>query len=283
MRGIAPNHKVNCRSEYSTLKKAVVVKPTFMEITDVINETQKHYKSSNIDTMLATKQHKHFLNVLRSEGVEVIELYPKSRLNEQVFTRDIAFVIDEELFVASMSEEVRQDETKQLKNWLHEQSVSFQDGLAGSIEGGDVVIDYDTIWVGLSGRTTIEAAIDLQRRLPNYNVRPLQLQDDILHLDCVFNIISEDTALVYRDAFTKSDLRKLQSNYHLISVTEEEQFQMGPNVLSIGDGKIISLPQNERLNNILTSKGYEVIPVDLSEIIKSGGSFRCCTLPLQRD
>lgn len=68
----------------------------------------------------------------------------------------------------------------------------------------------------------------------------------------------------------------------MISVTDEEQFQMGPNVLSIGDGKVISLPQNERLNNVLESEGYKVIRVDLSEIIKSGGSFRCCTLPLQR-
>ncbi|MFC0013702.1 MULTISPECIES: dimethylarginine dimethylaminohydrolase family protein [Allobacillus] len=212
----------------------------------------------------------------------MIELSPKPRLNEHVFTRDTAFVIDDELFVASMGEEVRQDETKQLKNWLHEQSVSFQDGLAGSIEGGDVIIDHETIWVGLSGRTTFDVAIDLQRRMSNYNVRPLQLQDDILHLDCVFNIISENTALIYRDAFKKIDLRKLQSNYHLISVTEEEQFQMGPNVLSIGDGKIISLPQNERLNNELEANGYDFIPVDLSEIIKSGGSFRCCTLPLLR-
>ncbi|WP_368896749.1 arginine deiminase-related protein, partial [Priestia megaterium] len=27
---------------------------------------------------------------------------------------------------------------------------------------------------------------------------------------------------------------------------------------------------------------YKVIEVDISEIIKSGGSFRCCTMPLER-
>lgn len=134
---------------------------------------------------------------MRSHGIEVTELSPNPHLNEHVFTRDTAFVIDDQLFVASMNEEVRQGETEQLKEWLHEQSVPFQKGLEGSIEGGDVIIDGDTIWVGLSGRTTFDAVKDLQRRLPSYNVRPLRLKDDILHLDYVFNILSEDTALVY--------------------------------------------------------------------------------------
>ncbi|PKR76774.1 hypothetical protein CEY16_13215 [Halalkalibacillus sediminis] len=282
MKGIASNYKINCNSEYSTLKKVLVVKPAFMKIKEVINETQKHYEVSNIDTTLALKQHAKFLDVMRAQGVKVIELSPEPRLNEQVFTRDIAFAINDELFVASMSEEVRQSETKHLKKWLHEHSISFHDGLAGTIEGGDVLIDGDTVWVGLSGRTTIEGIQDLQQRIPDHSVQPLEIKDDILHLDCVLNIISENTALVYPQAFTKKDLRTIKSNYKVIYITDEEQFQMGPNVLSIGDGKIISLPQNERLNKVLESKGFEVILVDISEIIKSGGSFRCCTLPLQR-
>ena len=57
---------------------------------------------------------------------------------------------------------------------------------------------------------------------------------------------------------------------------------MGPNVLSIGDGKIISLTQNKELNRRIAAEGFTVQEVDLSEIIKSGGSFRCCTLPLIR-
>jgi len=32
----------------------------------------------------------------------------------------------------------------------------------------------------------------------------------------------------------------------------------------------------------LRNHGFEVIEVDITEIIKSGGSFRCCTLPIER-
>ena len=68
----------------------------------------------------------------------------------------------------------------------------------------------------------------------------------------------------------------------MIEVTDEEAFTLGTNVLSIGDKKIISLPVNKKVNEELEKRGFEVIEVDLTEIIKSGGSFRCCTLPIER-
>jgi N-dimethylarginine dimethylaminohydrolase len=57
---------------------------------------------------------------------------------------------------------------------------------------------------------------------------------------------------------------------------------MGTNVLSIGNKKIISLPVNQDVNSQMRNRGYEVLEVDITEIIKSGGSFRCCTMPILR-
>jgi N-dimethylarginine dimethylaminohydrolase len=283
MTGIASDNKIHCQTEYSVLKSVIVVKPSFMRITEVINETQKHYKEGNIDTPLALQQHDIFVKVLKEQNVEVTGLPAHPRLPEQVFTRDIAFAIHDQLFLASMNEEVRQEETAILKAWLRDRALSYQEGIPGSIEGGDVVIDGSTIWVGRSNRTSHQAVKELQTRLPSYQIEPLALKREILHLDCVFNIISEDIALIYPPAFTAEGLSKLRAKFDLISVTKEEQFQMGPNVLSIGDGKVVSLPQNERLNEVIQSRGFHVIPVEFSEIIKSGGSFRCCTLPLLRE
>ncbi|MFD6004940.1 arginine deiminase family protein [Bacillus subtilis] len=45
---------------------------------------------------------------------------------------------------------------------------------------------------------------------------------------------------------------------------------------------MISLPGNRHVNQQLSKRGYHIIEIDLSEIIKSGGSFRCCTMPLIR-
>ncbi|KHE69994.1 dimethylarginine dimethylaminohydrolase family protein [Halobacillus sp. BBL2006] len=283
MTGIASDNKIHCQTEYSVLKSVLVVKPSFMRITEVINETQKHYKEGNIDIPLALQQHDRFVNVLKEHGAEVTQLPAHPRLPEQVFTRDIAFAIHDQLFLASMNEEVRQEETTILRTWLRDRAISYQEGIPGSIEGGDVVIDSSTIWVGRSNRTSHQAVEELLMRLPSFKVEPLALKREILHLDCVFNIISEDFALVYPPAFTAEGLSRLKARFDVIPVTKEEQFQMGPNVLSIGNGKVISLPQNERLNEVMQARGFHVIPVDFSEIIKSGGSFRCCTLPLLRE
>ncbi|ARI78469.1 dimethylarginine dimethylaminohydrolase family protein [Halobacillus mangrovi] len=282
MKGIAAENSIHCETEYSVLKRVIVVKPAFMKINEVINETQKHYEGTNIDIPLAIHQHKTFVNTLKEHHVDVCELPTEPDLPEQVFTRDIAFTIYDQLFIASMGEEVRQNETEILKSWLQKYGLPFHEGFSDSIEGGDVVIDGTTIWVGKSGRTSYSAIEELQSRLPSHKIEPLSLTEDILHLDCVFNIINDDTALLYPPAFTSEDLRKIKSQFHIINVTEDEKFHMGPNVLSIGNKKIISLSQNKRLNGEIESQGFQVIPVDFSEIIKSGGAFRCCTLPLQR-
>ncbi|MFD1020872.1 dimethylarginine dimethylaminohydrolase family protein [Thalassobacillus hwangdonensis] len=283
MNRIAIDNNIHCETEYAALKKVLVAKPSYMKITEVINETQKHYIENNIDVPLAVQQHENFVDVLQQNLVEVAELPADPVLHEQVFTRDIGFTINDQLFVGSMSEMVRQEETDVLKDWLKANALPYEDGLPSSIEGGDVVTDGSTIWIGISGRTSHKAIVELQERLPDHTVEPLQLRKDILHLDCVFNILGEQTALVYTPAFSRRGLAKIKARFNVIPVTKEEQFHMGPNVLSIGDNKVISLPQNERLNRVMQRKGFNVVPVNFSEIIKSGGSFRCCTLPLQRE
>ncbi|NMH69062.1 hypothetical protein HF072_09705 [Bacillus sp. RO3] len=279
---LVPNQKAFCSNEYGKLKKVLVVSPENMQINEIINETQKYFQKENINIDKAVRQHDKFVETLRKNGSEVIHLDSSPELNEQVFTRDIGFTIHDEFFVASMSTDIRRSEVQTLKKWLDTNGVSYHE-LLHSIEGGDVLVDEQNIWVGVSGRTNELAIQELRNLLPQFSVHELPLKEEILHLDCVFTIISNDWALVYPPAFTKEDLEKIQEHYHIITVTDDEQFQMGPNVLAIGEGKIISLAQNRDLNERIRSNGFDVIELDLSEIIKSGGSFRCCTLPLLRE
>jgi N-dimethylarginine dimethylaminohydrolase len=279
---LVPKSKTHCTNEYGKLKKVVVVSPENMQINEIINETQKHFLKENIDIDKAVSQHKAFVEALEDNGSEVIHLQPSPEFNEQVFTRDIGFTIHDQFFVASMNTDVRRGEVKTLKHWLEENEVPYTE-LLHSIEGGDVLVDEENIWIGVSGRTNQLAIQSLRNQLTPYTVHELPLREDILHLDCVFTIISSEWALVYPPAFSDGDLETIKKHYNIITVTDEEQFQMGPNVLAIGDGKIISLTQNQALNKRIRAEGFDVMELDLSEIIKSGGSFRCCTLPLIRE
>lgn len=283
MNNTVQNFEVYCQTEFDGLQQVVVAPPTFMSIKEAINETQKHYLNENIDCSVALEQHDHFVKTLQRNGIEVVELPTDQALNEQVFTRDIGFTIQNRLFLGNMKETVRQPEPSLLKKWCTKHSITWEEELPSPIEGGDVLIDRNTIWIGISNRTTTASIEELRRRFPFYQVKTLELREDILHLDCALNIIDHETAIIYPPAFKSDDYQRLEKEYNLIQTTYNEFFNMGPNVLSIGNKKIISLPENQRLNKSLRLNGFKVIEVEFSEIIKSGGSFRCCTLPLWRE
>ncbi|MGP7816480.1 dimethylarginine dimethylaminohydrolase family protein [Niallia sp. 01092] len=274
--------KIKCHNEYNQLKHVVVCPPKYMEIKEAINETQKQYLLENINQEIAMKQHEQFVKVLQENGAVVHMLPPDARYNEQVFTRDIGFCLGNTLFIGSMESDIRKGEESVLKNWLDHHGFTYSEITSGSIEGGDVIISENKVWVGLSERTSQEAIDELNILLPSYEVIPLPLKKEILHLDCVFNVISPNTAIIYPNAFSEDALTLIRKHYNLIEVDEAEQFSMGPNILSLEPGKMLSLPQNVRMNEQLRKAGFHVIEVDFSEIIKSGGSFRCCSLPILR-
>ena len=274
---------VNCDSEYGTLKKVIVCEPRYMKIDEIINETQRHFAKDNINMKRAMKQHQLFVDTMKKNGVDVYKLPAMEKFPEQVFTRDIGFTIGETVFVSRMGSNIRDGEEKVLRNWLLEHQINLSLIEGDRIEGGDVIVHGDTVYIGVSGRTSEETIQELQSQVPHMNVVPVPFDPIYLHLDCVFNILSEKDALIYKPAFEEKVYQMLASTFNVIEVEKEEQFTLGTNVLSIGNKKVLSLPINENVNRALRERGYEILEVDISEIIKSGGSFRCCSMPLYRE
>lgn len=275
--------KSYCTNEYGKLKKVVLCEPKHMTIRDVINDTQKHFQNEGIHIQVAMKQHKEFVKKLEEHDVEVILLPPAKKFPEQVFTRDIGFTLGHTIFVADMANKIRQGEEEILKDWLKGEEVSYFNIVSDYIEGGDVIIDGDTIYIGISDRTKEFSIEHLRSLLPQFNIITIPFKNKYLHLDCVFNIISPTEALIYPEGMDKKDYKMFQSRFDLIEVNHEEQFRLGTNVFSIGDKKVFSLPTNHHVNEELRKRGYEIIEVAFDEIIKSGGSYRCCTMPLIRE
>ncbi|MFE9943213.1 dimethylarginine dimethylaminohydrolase family protein [Bacillus velezensis] len=274
--------KPACRSEFDALQTVILCRPEHMAIKDIINGTQKHFKQENINISVALKQHSEFIDILRSHQIEVVLLPADPALPEQVFTRDIGFVLGETAFISNMAASVRQGEEKVFQNLLDNKKIPYTRLKKANIEGGDILIADGTVYAGLSKRTDKAAVRELREALPEMTVVPIPLKEDFLHLDCVFNMISETEALYCKNGLRQKEIDLLAERSEMIEVPEEEQFTLGPNILSIGNQTIISLPQHRHTNRELRKRGYTVIETEFSEIIKSGGSFRCCTLPLVR-
>lgn len=275
-------NKPSCNTEYNALTDVVICPPTHMSIKEVINSIQAHYKQDNIHIPTALKQHQGLKDVLVTNGVNVVDLEADSQYPEQVFTRDIGFVIDTTLYLASLERPIRQGEEQCLKRVANDHQLHYKQITGETIEGGDVVLAGDDIYIGSSSRTSAGVIKKLEEHHPDKTFRTIQFDSSYLHLDCVFNPISNDTALIYSPAIDSADVTFLKEKYTCIEVSKEEQFSLAVNVLSLGHKKIVVLPENKQTNAKLHALGFHLIEVPFSEIIKSGGSFRCVTMPLHR-
>lgn len=271
------------QTEYDFLNKVIVCPPEYMQIKELINEIQKKHWNSNIDIQKAKNQHLYFVNTLKKHHIDTLTLKPIEGLPEQVFARDIGFMIGSRFFIAKMKEIIRKDEPKILEKFLQERNLSFETIQNGTIEGGDVLIDGEKIFIGISGRTSHEAVDELEKKLDFYKIFRIPIHPNFLHLDCVLNILSGGKALIYKQAFSTEILKTLQQSYQLLEIPVEEQKSLATNILQIDQNTLISLTYNTKTNRLLRSNGFKVIEVDITEIIKSGGSFRCITLPLHRE
>ena len=107
------------------------------------------------------------------------------------------------------------------------------------------------------------------------------------HLDCCFQTISKDKAIICPDGFKKKEdveyLIKLFGKKNIFLASLEETFMLTSNVLVISPEIIVSHSKFKRLNKWLEEKGVLVEKVDYSNISKMSGLFRCSTLPLTRE
>lgn len=233
-----------------------------------------------------------FEDALKKSGVQVLRTSNLSDVN-QIFTRDIGFVIEDHFFVSNMKYPSRALEFEGIKPIVQQldgsKVVEVPDEI--TMEGGDVILWNDYIFLGLGERTTRDAVGFLQQYFPQKTiigfdlvVDPQDASNNILHLDCTFQPIGQDEAIIYRDGFksTPDELLELFPKSKLIEITKQEKNQMFPNIFSVSSNKIVIEKGFSRLKQILQGRGYDLLEVAYSETSKLSGLLRCSTLPLKR-
>ena len=235
---------------------------------------------------------KTFEAVLVTNGVQIFR--PNNLPNlEQIFTRDIGFVIADYFFIANMRHPTRAPEINGIKHVLDQIDASKIIDIPKEIivEGGDVILWNDFIFIGITDRTTANTIPFFQNIFPNKTVLGFDLVVDqqspdrnILHLDCTFQPIGKDEAIIYHDGFKTPPkaLLDLFPKDKLFEVSLAEKNRMFPNIFSLSPTKVVIERHFERLKLGLLERGYEVFEVDYAETSKQSGLLRCSTLPLLR-
>lgn len=280
--------KVHVDNEYNQLKSVVVSSAAYYDPTTLAinNETIKYYaQNGGVPTKESILlEQKSFWQLLGKVGVNIVEAHQVDGAKGQMFTRDLAFVIGNKFFVSNMKKENRK---LAINGWSHIiNQINPNDVIEVPsniyLEGGDVLVDGKTVYVGISERTGMNSIEFLQNILgDDYKIIPLKLKPKFLHLDVVFTIINPNFALVYRNGL-EEDSYQLLDKFRKIEVSEQEQFELATNVLVIDTKTIIMNSNHRRIEQELKKLGFNVITLDLTETAKDGGAFRCTTCPIER-
>ncbi len=243
-------------------------------------------------------------NVLKKYEVEVFRPNIIEDYN-QIFSRDIAFVIEDKLVKANILpdrakeyeaiqfviDKIGKDKVVELPEECH-------------VEGGDVMPWNDYIFVGtysgsdyseyITARTNTDAVIALQELFPDKTVKSFELRksnedpkENALHLDCCFQPIGKDKAILHKNGFLVEKEYQWLVDYfgkeNIFEITKDEMYNMNSNIFSISEEVIISEKNFTRLNTWLREKGFTVEEVPYAEIAKQEGLLRCSTMPLIRE
>ena len=241
--------------------------------------------------------------ILKKYGIKTYR--PKNiRGLNQVFTRDIGFVIDDFFFISNVINERKKEFSAIeyiLSSYNSEKIISLESHV--NIEGGDVIVYGDKIFIGFSddddfnkykvARTNINGVNFLDNFFLKKKIIPIQLnksdfsiKDNCLHLDCCFQPLGLGHVVVCYDAFkNKNDVSMIESifNENIIEISGEEMQNLNSNFFSISNEIVVSDYRFERLNQILIQKGYRLEKINYQKIAKMGGLLRCSTLPLNRE
>lgn len=153
------------------------------------------------------------------------------------------------------------------------------------IEGGDVVVLGETIFVGHSGLASNLNGIRWLKQLMeqfDYKVVPVRLHPSILHLDCALSMLREGLMIVCEEAFLDGIPEEL-NDWEKINVSLKEAANLITNGLPINDQVYVTDQAFTDLIAQIKAKGIKVETLDYRVSRMFGGSFRCTTQALIRE
>ncbi len=301
--------KLHITDETSVLKSVVLGTATQLGGTPSVEEAYDPKSLENIEKGTyptesdLSDEMEMFKVVMEKYGIEVFRPELLEGVH-QVYARDIGFVIGDKFVVSNILEE-RSKEIGGINKLLERISADqiIRPPQYARIEGGDVMPWFDKIFVGYSeesdfskykvSRTNLAGIEFLQKTFKDHEVVPFELiksdthpRENALHLDCCFQPIGTNDAILYRPGFKNSkDVDYLFTEFgkdHIIEIDQDQMYKMASNIFSISPTTIISEKGFPRINAELRSRGYIVEEIKYSETGKMGGLFRCSTLPLNR-
>lgn len=234
-----------------------------------------HQDRVPVDPVLLAAQHAAYVAALESCGVEVQVLDPLPGYPDALYVEDTAIVLDEVAVLTRPGAASRRGELPSIEAALapHRELLRIEE--PGTVDGGDVQVLGDVLYVGWSDRTNHPGLKQLAHLLLEHGctVKAVEVTG-CLHMKSALTRLDDERLLVCPSRVNLERVRGVE----LVSVPSEEPD--GANVLAVG-GKVLCSSAYPRTNELLAGQGFEVVELDLSELHKMEAAVTCPSLLLR--
>lgn len=242
-----------------------------------------------VDTELALTQWRALRDTYRDLGHTVHEIDPHPGLPDMVFAANAGMTLQGQVLGARFRSAERADEAEHYRRWFDEhgyQDIAMPEWIN---EGeGDFVWTGSLLLAGTGFRTDPAAHAEAQEFFGAPVVSLRLVDPNYYHLDTALFVLDQATdthaaqLAYFPDAFSVGSQRVLRRLFpDAVLADAQDAEHLGLNAVSDGRNVVIAR-QATGLAAQLRERGYETVPVDTSELLKSGGGPKCCTLELRK-
>jgi N-dimethylarginine dimethylaminohydrolase len=275
--GIDTRHQAATATERrARIRHYAMTPPRFFAVDYAINPWMD--TTNPVDRDVAIAQWRHLHDVYRQLGHNVDLVEPVPGLPDMVYAANGGLILDGTAVVARFKYPQRQHESEAYAEWLRSHGYRPVQTRHVNEGQGDLLPVGDDILAGFGFRTDLRAHGEIAG-IFDRRVISLELVDPrFYHLDTALTVLDDTTIAYYPPAFTYVSRAHLETLFpDAIVVDSADAYAFGLNAVS--DGRHVVHPAAAvGFARQLADAGFEPIGVDMPELLKGGGSVKCCTL-----
>lgn len=232
-----------------------------------------HAKLGKPDYNLAMHQHGLYVKALESCGLEVMVLEPDEAFPDSTFIEDTCLVTPACAIITNPGAPSRKGEVEAVKQAMESLGLTLEKIFdPGTLDAGDIMMEGNHYYVGLSRRTNQEGYLQLRSILERvgYTCSSISLET-VLHLKTGISYLENNRLLAFGEFLIKPELEK----FILLPVEPQEAY--AANSLWI-NGQVLMPMGFPKTKERIQENGYATLEVDVSEFRKLDGGLSCLSL-----
>ncbi|MEU7629699.1 dimethylargininase [Nocardia sp. NPDC049220] len=260
-------------------RRFVMCRPDHFEVSYSINPWMN--PDDPVDRSRAIDQWETLRATYQEHGHKVDVVPGIPGLPDMVFAANAGLIVGDRAISARFTHPERAAEGPAYHRWFAQHGLAGLVGAAELNEGeGDFLLVGDRLLAGMGFRSSRAAHEEVSRHF-ELPVVSLELVDPrFYHLDTVLLPLDATTVAYYPPAFSADGRAVLAELYpDAIVATDADAAVLGLNGVCDGANVFLSSDATD-LSEALRTRGYNPVGIDMSELLKAGGSVKCCTLEI---